>query len=208
MADARNLPAVALETHHRCSGDDAQMAGVETSKLADHFLGHAVAEVVLRSVSGEVLEWQDGDHHPLALRPPRGSGVRSAETGRQRYDDGCHDCRAHNPLPRPPLADRPAPAKVAASFVSGEGGRGGTASAPMRGDESTVTAAIIRYPTLGRVSTYLGCAAESLRRPRSSLTAVLRPCSKSTNVSFDHSSSRSSSLVTTSPARAASSCRT
>lgn len=58
-----------------------------------------------------------------------------------------------------------------------------------------------RYPTRGTVSTNCGSAGSSPSAARSRFTAAFRLCSKSTNVPFGHSRSRSSSLVTTSPAR-------
>jgi hypothetical protein len=57
-----------------------------------------------------------------------------------------------------------------------------------------------RYPRRGTVSTNLGFSAESPRVSRRRLIAVLRPVSKSTNVSAGQSVDRSSSRVTTAPA--------
>jgi len=49
------------------------------------------------------------------------------------------------------------------------------------------TGAMKRYPRRGRVSMKRGFSAESFRASRSRLMAVLRPASKSTKVSVDHS---------------------
>src|SRR5262249_52734541 len=62
-----------LVVHNRGSRDHAEALRIETSELGDHFFRKAVAKILLRGVSGEVLERKNGQHQPLTgcLRPSR-----------------------------------------------------------------------------------------------------------------------------------------
>ncbi len=55
-----------LIVHDRSTRDDPEVLGIETSELGDHFLRHAVAEVVLSGISREVLEGQNRQHQSSA----------------------------------------------------------------------------------------------------------------------------------------------
>jgi len=51
--------AGALVGHDRSTGDDAKVG--DPGKLCDEFVGHAVGEVLLRRVTGEVVKGENGE---------------------------------------------------------------------------------------------------------------------------------------------------
>ena len=68
--------AGALVGHDGGAGDDAKVG--DTGELSDELVGHAVGEVLLAGVAGEVFEGKDGE------RADRGATVSMEEAGSQR----------------------------------------------------------------------------------------------------------------------------
>ena len=77
--------------------------GIELSELGDHFLGEAIAEIILRSVSGKIFEGQDCQHYASSgrLRSTRRTRGQKISTSR---DDQDHRNRRENwPEPKSPV---------------------------------------------------------------------------------------------------------
>jgi hypothetical protein len=86
----------ALVAHGGGEGDDAQ--GGDLTEAVDELFGHAVGEVLLGRVAGEVFEWQDGDGADVfagaCVAPPDQQGGYG--------DDRQEDCGEGNPAPAEP----------------------------------------------------------------------------------------------------------
>src|SRR5579859_2021643 len=87
-----------LVVHDRSTRDDPEVLGIETSESGDHFLRHAVAEIILPGVSSEVLEGKNRQHRSSAqwLRASLGTGPLNVST-KCRQDNG--DSEKNQPSP-------------------------------------------------------------------------------------------------------------
>src|ERR1035437_3723901 len=88
-ADLFQRRRAVLVMHDRCTGDHPQALGVEIPHLRNHLFGQTVAEVVLRGIAGEVVEWEHGEHGSSreCLGTAQGSEPTNIRASDYGYDD-------------------------------------------------------------------------------------------------------------------------